>query len=71
MWKKLLKYRDKAKDFHRMDVRNGRGTSFWFDAWSDLGRLYEVVGARACIDMGISLSAAVELICYVATLSKT
>lgn len=60
VWKKLLKYRDKAKDFHRIDVRNGRGTSFWFDVWSDLGRLYELVGARGCIDMGISLSATVE-----------
>ena len=31
IWRKLLKYRDKAKIFHIMEVRNGRSTSFWHD----------------------------------------
>ncbi|KAF8093785.1 hypothetical protein N665_0378s0015 [Sinapis alba] len=57
MWRKLLKCRDKAKVFHRMDVKNGRSTSFWHDAWSDMGRLCDVVGPRGCIDMGIRATA--------------
>ncbi|CAB78389.1 putative protein [Arabidopsis thaliana] len=32
------------------------GTSFWYDNWCSLGSLYEVLGARGCIDMGISSS---------------
>lgn len=60
LWRKLLKYRDKAKEFHRIEVNNGRGTSLWFDAWSDMGRLFDIVGARGCIDMGLSQSATVE-----------
>ncbi|XP_013632736.1 PREDICTED: uncharacterized protein LOC106338262 [Brassica oleracea var. oleracea] len=60
VWRKLLKYRDKAKEFHHIEVNNGRGTSFWFDEWSDMGHLFDIVGARGCIDMGISLTATVE-----------
>lgn len=60
MWRKLLKYRDKAKEFHRMEVRNGKASSFWYDAWSDMGRLLDLTGVRGCIDMGISLKASVS-----------
>lgn len=60
MWKKLLKYRDMAASFHRIEVRNGLDTSFWYDAWSDMGRLSELVGDRGSIDMGISLNASVS-----------
>lgn len=59
MWRKLLKYRDKAKGFHRMEVRNGQDSSFWYDAWSDMGRLLDLTGVRGCVDMGISLRASV------------
>ncbi|XP_048628468.1 uncharacterized protein LOC106380337 [Brassica napus] len=38
IWRKLLKYRDKAKVFHRMEVRNGRSTSFcWAQGFIDMG----------------------------------
>lgn len=59
MWRKLLKYRDKAKAFFKMDVRNGERTSFWFDTWSPLGPLIDVTGERGFIDMGISRHATV------------
>lgn len=59
MWRKLLKYRDKAKDFHRVEVKNGQASSFWYDAWSDMGRLLDLTGARGCVDMEISLKASV------------
>ena len=59
MWRKLLKYRDKAKALHRMDVQNGQSTSFWYDTWTDMGPLIDQVGARGCIEMGISATASV------------
>lgn len=31
MWRKLLKYRNIAKGLHRVEVKNCRRTSFWFD----------------------------------------
>lgn len=43
-----------------MEVKNGKNSSFWYDAWSDMGRLLDLTGIRGCIDMGISLSANVE-----------
>jgi len=54
MWKKLLKYRNIAKDFSKVDIRNGERSSFWYDDWSTMGRLIDVVGERGQIDMGIS-----------------
>jgi len=59
MWKKLLKYRDSAAGFVRVTVKNGLGTSFWFDNWSPLGKLIDIAGHRGCIDMGISLHSSV------------
>ncbi|KAG7593824.1 Zinc finger CCHC-type [Arabidopsis thaliana x Arabidopsis arenosa] len=56
IWRKLLKYRGLAKQFHRVEVKNGENTSFWHDIWSDLGCLKEKLGERGCIDLGIPLS---------------
>lgn len=54
MWKKILKYREIAKSFHKIQLGNGRSTSFWFDNWSSLGCLYDITGPRGVIDLGIS-----------------
>ncbi|KAG7578003.1 Reverse transcriptase domain [Arabidopsis thaliana x Arabidopsis arenosa] len=59
IWRKLLKYRDKAKEFHRVEVKNGVTTSFWFDSWSSLGCINEKLGDRGYIDLGIPKSATV------------
>jgi len=53
IWRKLLKYRETAKRFHKVEVRNGEKTSFWYDSWCSLGCLYDKLGDRGCIDMGI------------------
>ncbi|AAC24057.1 Contains similarity to reverse transcriptase-like protein gb/2244803 from A. thaliana chromosome 4 contig gb/Z97336 [Arabidopsis thaliana] len=53
MWKKLLKYRAVASPLCRAEVKNGQTTSFWYDNWSDLGRLSDLVGERGAIDLGI------------------
>ncbi|KAF8116443.1 hypothetical protein N665_0017s0005 [Sinapis alba] len=60
MWKKILKFRDKAKDLQQMKVGDGNGTSFWFDSWSPMGRLHELLGPRGCIDMGIPATSTVH-----------
>lgn len=53
MWKKILQCRENAKDLYRVEVRDGRNTSFWHEKWSSLGCLMDVVRDGGCIDMGI------------------
>ncbi|XP_048604689.1 uncharacterized protein LOC125582176 [Brassica napus] len=43
-----------------VELRNGRKTSFWYEAWSSLGRLQEVMGGRGHIDMGILVNENIE-----------
>ena len=60
MWRKMLKLREIAKTFYRKEVGNGRHTSFWFDKWSDKGVLYDLVGDRCILGMGIRKEATME-----------
>lgn len=53
MWKKILKLRDIAKTFHMKDIGNGRNTSLWFDQWTDMGQMSELLGDRGIIDLDI------------------
>lgn len=39
-----------------MEVRNGNGTSFWYDRWSRFGTLIEMLGERGPLDLGIPTS---------------
>lgn len=55
-----MKLREVAKLFYRREIGNGRHTSFWFDKWSDRGVLFDILGARGFIDMGIRREATVE-----------
>jgi len=59
LWRKILKQRDKARLFHRMEVRSGTFTSFWHDHWCPLGRLHQHMGSRGTIDLGIPNNATV------------
>ncbi|KAL9840293.1 putative RNA-directed DNA polymerase [Arabidopsis thaliana] len=59
LWRKILKQRDKARLFHRMEVRSGTFTSFWHDHWCPLGRLHQHMGSRGTIDLGIPNNAKV------------
>ncbi|XP_024009942.1 uncharacterized protein LOC112085147 [Eutrema salsugineum] len=60
MWRKILKFRPRARDFHRVEVKSGSNTSFWYDHWSSQGRLIESLGVRECIDLGIPLESTLE-----------
>ncbi|KAL9308369.1 putative RNA-directed DNA polymerase [Arabidopsis thaliana] len=54
MWRKLLKYRDIAKQFCKVEVKNGKRVAFWYENWSNLGVLNDLVGDRGRIDLGIT-----------------
>lgn len=53
MWKNFLKLKDLAKTYLKMEVNNGEHTSFWYDSWSRLGCLKDLLGDRGTIDLGI------------------
>lgn len=53
MWKKLLKMRDLAKTYHKMEVNNGNQTYFWYDNWSGLGCLRGLLNNGGSIALGI------------------
>ncbi|XP_024016129.1 uncharacterized protein LOC112089292 [Eutrema salsugineum] len=53
MWKKILKFREEARGFHKVEIKDGYSISFWYDNWSPLGRILDHTGVRGTIDMGI------------------
>ena len=56
----MLKMREVAKTFYRKEVGNGRHISYWYDNWSTKGVLFDILGDRGIIDMGIKREATVE-----------
>lgn len=60
IWKKLLKYRDLAASFSKTEIQNGASSSFWFDNWSPLGRIFDITGPRGSRLLGIPIISTVE-----------
>ena len=60
IFRKMFKLRPVAKTFHMKAVGNGRHTSFWYDKWSELGVMSDLLGDRGIIDLGIRREATVE-----------
>lgn len=58
-WKNLLKFRDLAAPFVKVEIQNGHLSSFWYDVWSPLGILIDLTGPRDCIDLGIGIHSSV------------
>ncbi|GJX71318.1 RNA-directed DNA polymerase, reverse transcriptase-related family protein [Tanacetum coccineum] len=52
--KKLLKYRDMARLFYKVEVKCGYSVSFWHDSWCSLGCLIGLFGSRGFIELGVS-----------------
>lgn len=52
--------REVAKKFYHKEVGNGRHTSFWFDKWSEMGVLFDLLGERGIIDLGVRKEATLE-----------
>lgn len=60
IWRKTLKLREVARDFFKIKIGNGRHVSFSFDNWSDHGVLFDLLGDRGIIDLGIKREATIE-----------
>ncbi|XP_056843253.1 uncharacterized protein LOC130495769 [Raphanus sativus] len=60
MWRKLLKLRDMAYEFMRVEVRDGATTHFWFDNWMGVGKLIDATGAIGTTYLGLTRQ---ELVC--------
>lgn len=45
IWRKLLKMRDLAYQFIRVEVGNGNRAFFWHDDWLCIGKLIDITGA--------------------------
>ncbi|KAL0865200.1 hypothetical protein Bca101_044318 [Brassica carinata] len=60
MWRKLLKLRPLAMQLTKKKINSGANTSFWYENWSALGPLIELIGERGSMDLGIPKNATVE-----------
>ena len=60
MWKKLLQLRPLALQLTKVEINSGSTTSFWFERWSQLGKLIELTGERGCLMLGIPINSTVE-----------
>ena len=60
IWRKLLKLRDVAYQFIKVEVKNGRSCHFWFDNWMGNGRLIDVTGAVGTTYLGVQRHAKVS-----------
>lgn len=56
----MLKFREVVKGFYRREVGNGCKIFFWFDKWLDKGVLFDILGERGFIDLGIKREVTVE-----------
>ena len=56
----MLKLREIAKTFYKIEIDNGRHISFWYDCWSEKGVIFDLVGERGFIDLGIRKEATLE-----------
>ncbi|XP_018453472.1 uncharacterized protein LOC108824538 [Raphanus sativus] len=42
-----------AASLNKIEIQSGASASFWYDDWSSLGRLIDIVGNGGCMAMGI------------------
>lgn len=59
MWRKMLKLRDIEKIFYKK-VGKCRYIFCWYDKWFDKGVLFDFLGERCIIDMGVRKEIIVE-----------
>lgn len=56
-WRKLLRLKSLAKNFIKMDIRDGCTVRFWTDVWHPRGRLIELTGEIGMQKLGVRRSA--------------
>ncbi|PWA70076.1 reverse transcriptase domain, Reverse transcriptase zinc-binding domain protein [Artemisia annua] len=54
-WRKLLALRPKVRPFIWYNINNGKNTSIWFDMWSDLSPLRDMITPREIVRAGLNL----------------
>lgn len=57
IWRKLLKLRDLAYQFIRVEVGNGSQAFFWHDDWLGIGKLIDITGATGTRYLGVARNA--------------
>ncbi|WZZ77741.1 hypothetical protein YC2023_098313 [Brassica napus] len=60
MWRKILKMRNMAYQFIRVEVGNGNRAFFWHDDWLRIGKLIDITGATGTTYLGILRNAKVS-----------
>ncbi|XP_013583479.1 PREDICTED: uncharacterized protein LOC106292439 [Brassica oleracea var. oleracea] len=60
IWRKLLKMRDMAYQFIRVEVGNGNCAFFWHDDWLRMGKLINITGATGTRYLGVPRNAKVS-----------
>lgn len=55
----ILKLRSKSKQFYKKAIGNGQQTLFWFEPWSVLSSLFDLLGDLGVTDLEISRTAIV------------
>lgn len=59
MWRKILKYREIAKRLYGVEVRNGEKASFWYERWTPLGCLDDILRDGGSLALRIPKNATV------------
>ncbi|XP_021996985.1 uncharacterized protein LOC110894117 [Helianthus annuus] len=54
-WRKILQTRQDVRNFVWSEVGNGAKTSAWFDSWSHLGPLNQIISPRAIANAGFNM----------------
>lgn len=49
----MVSFNNLAMLYHKVEVHNGKNTSFWYDNWSRLGCLKNFLNGRGSLDLGI------------------
>lgn len=60
IWRKLLKLRQLAYPFIRIEVMNGEKAFSWFDDWLEMGKLFDITGATGTRYLGVRRGARVS-----------
>jgi len=60
VWRKLLRFRNHARSFIRMDIKSGMTVRFWTDLWHHRGRLIEITGEIGTQKLGIPRNATIN-----------
>ncbi|CAA7058159.1 unnamed protein product [Microthlaspi erraticum] len=62
-WNSILRLRPEAKKFIKAVVGNGLKISFWFDVWTPLGPLIDIIGDQGPRDLRVDINAKVQEVC--------